>query len=59
MTRYHPKDELEIDHLKLVIGMTTECLMGKGCDTRKCYTDNLRRVADAIDKLPEEKAKEP
>jgi len=34
-----------------IIGMATDSLMGRGCDTREAFTANLRRIAGAIDDL--------
>jgi len=35
-------------HLECVITMTTDCLMGRGCDSVATYAANLRRIADAL-----------
>jgi hypothetical protein len=48
---WRPILDLEKKHLELVIGMSTDCLMGNGVDKRSTYTHHLRAVADALDNL--------
>jgi hypothetical protein len=42
------------EYLKLVISMSADCIMGKGTDTLKAYTKNLRMIADQIESHSQE-----
>jgi len=46
--KWQPSKE-EHKHLKLVLSMTTDCMMGKGTDTVKTYAMNLRNIAEGIE----------
>ena len=35
----------ERKHLELIIIMATDCLLGKGTDTKKTFTQNLELIA--------------
>ena len=48
----------EKEYLELIISMTTDCLMGKGTDSRSAYTSNLRMIANCIDAISGEEPKE-
>ena len=48
MENWEP-DITEQKYVKLVMSMSMDCLLGKGTDTPKAYTQNLRMIADQID----------
>ncbi len=47
MKKWIPSEK-ELEYLKLVISMTTDCLVGNGVDTRHTYTENLIMIADKL-----------
>jgi hypothetical protein len=48
MNDWEPDAEEE-KHLRLIMSMSIDCLMGKGTRTATAYTKNLRAIADLID----------
>ena len=49
-------DAEEIRYLQCVVSMSTDSLVGQGTDSRKTFTNNLRMIAEQLDKLPETQA---
>jgi hypothetical protein len=47
---WQPNDE-EQKYLKLIISMTTDCLMGKGTADRKAYVNNLKSICRLLDEV--------
>jgi len=48
-------DLTEQKYIKLVMSMSVDCLMNKGTNTAKAYTQNLRTIADLIDEYNQPK----
>jgi hypothetical protein len=44
-------NKIEERYLRLIAGMTVDCLMGNGTQNRKAFTNNLRVCANQLDDL--------